>query len=140
MKHYFLLGSTACKILREEGLDECREYLRKVKHRLIEVYDTENGSIGDFAKEIVNYHEVIQIPEQDYNFLMKKKKSPKELYQEQLYLMEVIRIETGINIVTCGHCGTVILRRLDDEDIECYSDECKDNEAMGLCDCPDLFY
>ena len=73
----------------------------------------------------------------------------RELAQEQLDLMNVIRAKANINIVTCGNCGTILLHEMelisdgefislkdDDNSIECY--DCK--TKMDLCDCPDLWY
>ncbi len=42
----------------------------------------------------------------------------------------------NINIVTCGHCGSVLLHELNDKPIECAS--CK--HELEQCDCPDLWY
>jgi hypothetical protein len=67
-------------------------------------------------------------------------KSRKELAQEQLDLMNDIRAKANINIVTCGHCGTILLHEMkqinEENTIVCIG--C-DNE-MELCDCPDLWY
>lgn len=73
----------------------------------------------------------------------------RELAQEQLDLMNVIRAKSNINIVTCGNCGTILFHEMklisdiefisfkdDDNSIECFG--CK--TKMELCDCPDLWY
>lgn len=60
----------------------------------------------------------------------------KELAEKQIELQEKIQRESSVNIVTCGHCGSVILHEMSDEVIECYS--CK--SEMDVCDCPDFWY
>ena len=42
----------------------------------------------------------------------------------------------GINIVTCGNCGTIILVKWKREEYYCY--EC--DKSGEPCDFPDLFY
>jgi len=56
--------------------------------------------------------------------------------RHQVDLMREVLNKTDINLVTCGHCGSILLHRLDDEIINCYS--CK--RDMESCDCPDFFY
>lgn len=67
-------------------------------------------------------------------------KSKRELVINQLALMDDIRAKANINIVTCGHCGSVLLHEMksinDDNTIVCFDCERK----MDLSDCPDLFY
>lgn len=64
-------------------------------------------------------------------------KTKRDLVISQLELMNHIRTYANINIVTCGHCGSVILHETDLEGtITCY--DCK--SEMDLSDCPDLFY
>jgi hypothetical protein len=61
----------------------------------------------------------------------------KKLIKEQAELAKLIRQKTGVNIVTCGNCGAIVLHDVKKE--ECL--ECHDcHSMMGLCDCPDLFY
>lgn len=66
--------------------------------------------------------------------------SRRELVEEQMRLMEVIRDKTSINIVTCGNCGTILLHEMkpinEDNSITCFS--CK--SEMELSDCPDYWY
>lgn len=50
--------------------------------------------------------------------------------------MDEIRAKANINMVTCGHCGSILLHRMKDEIINCYS--CK--RDMSLDDCPDYWY
>ena len=54
--------------------------------------------------------------------------------------LELMRQKAGINIVTCGHCGSVILHEQKpigvEQTINCY--DC--GEDMDTTDCPDLFY
>ena len=43
----------------------------------------------------------------------------------------------GFNLVTCGHCSTLIIHRCDDNDnIDCHG--C--GQEMAKSDCPDYFY
>lgn len=64
-------------------------------------------------------------------------KSKRDLVIEQIELMNHIRTYANINIVTCGHCGSLILHHTDLEGtLTCY--DCK--SEMDLSDCPDLFY
>lgn len=64
----------------------------------------------------------------------------RETVIQQLELMERIRQKAGINIVTCGHCGSVILHEQKpigvEQTINCY--DCGND--MDTTDCPDLFY
>ena len=63
-----------------------------------------------------------------------------KLAQEQLALMNIIREKANVNIVTCGHCGTILLHKRksadDDFSITCY--HCK--TKLSISDCPDLWY
>jgi len=67
-------------------------------------------------------------------------KTKRELAQEQLQLMNNISYYANINIVTCGHCGTILLHEFKsinkDNTIVCFG--CK--REMALSDCPDLWY
>ena len=64
----------------------------------------------------------------------------RELVIEQLNLMNKIVQEANVNIVTCGHCGSVNLHEIkpmeQEQFITCY--DCK--SELELCDCPDFFY
>ena len=63
-------------------------------------------------------------------------KTRRELAQEQLDLMNDIRAKANINMVTCGHCGTILLHEMNEEDIECFG--CKN--VLDQSDCPDFWY
>jgi hypothetical protein len=68
-------------------------------------------------------------------------KSKRDLAQEQLNLMEIIRDKSNINMVTCGNCGTILLHEMksiheDNHDITCFG--CK--QEMDFSDCPDYWY
>lgn len=67
-------------------------------------------------------------------------KTKRELAQEQLDLMDIIRGKANINMVTCGHCGTILLHEMrsinEDNTIVCFG--CK--RTMDLSDCPDYWY
>ena len=54
----------------------------------------------------------------------------------QLELQKEVVAKSGINIVTCGNCGSTLLHRIEDENLKC--DDC-DFESE-LCDFPDLNY
>ena len=55
---------------------------------------------------------------------------------EQIDLQEEIQKKAQINIVNCGSCGSVLLHRINDEDIEC--PYC--NFISEPSDFPDFFY
>jgi predicted RNA-binding Zn-ribbon protein involved in translation (DUF1610 family) len=52
----------------------------------------------------------------------------------QYSLRQAILVATGINIVTCGDCGQVMLHRIEEVEITCT--ECGFTSEM--CDFPDL--
>jgi hypothetical protein len=60
----------------------------------------------------------------------------RELAEKQIELQGRVIALANVNIVTCGHCGCVLLHELNDELIECAS--CK--HELAQCDCPDLWY
>ncbi len=59
----------------------------------------------------------------------------RDLILEQIRLQENIK-NGGVNLVTCGNCGAVILHATDKETITCYDCE----SEMDLSDCSDMFY
>lgn len=63
------------------------------------------------------------------------KKTNKKLWEKQIQLQERMQ-ENGMNLVTCGNCGTVIIHDLKSDDVECH--EC--NGTYDSSDCPDIFY
>jgi uncharacterized CHY-type Zn-finger protein len=62
--------------------------------------------------------------------------SKKEKFLHQIALQNKAIADAGVNIVTCGHCGEIILTDIYAEVIEC--PHC--NSVMEHCDCPDLYY
>jgi hypothetical protein len=60
----------------------------------------------------------------------------RQLAEKQIELQNRVIALANINIVTCGHCGSVLLHELNDKPIECAS--CK--HELDQCDCPDLWY
>lgn len=64
---------------------------------------------------------------------MEKKRN---LIINQIELMDDVRSDAKINIVTCGNCGTVLLHKLSDEQIHCF--DC--DRVLDVSDCPDLYY
>jgi hypothetical protein len=69
------------------------------------------------------------------------KKTRRQLAQEQLDLMDIIRAKAGINMVTCGHCGTILLHdkdlEFDKEPLVCFG--CG-TEHVDPSSCPDYWY
>ena len=63
---------------------------------------------------------------------MSKTREEKRL--EQYKLQQEIVEKSGVNIVTCGNCGSVVLHRVGDEEIEC--PDC--DFVSEPCDFPDL--
>jgi hypothetical protein len=62
----------------------------------------------------------------------------RKLAKKQIELMKKIQKESGVNIVECGNCGTILLHEIDlnVDTVECFG--CK--EEMAKCDCPDYWY
>lgn len=56
--------------------------------------------------------------------------------ENQLQLQREVVEKSGINIVTCGNCGSTILHRITDEEIKC--PDC--GYESEPCDFPDLNY
>lgn len=54
----------------------------------------------------------------------------------QLELQLEVVAKCGINIVTCGNCGSTLLHRIQDETLEC--PDC--GYGSEPCDFPDLNY
>jgi hypothetical protein len=69
------------------------------------------------------------------------KKTRRQLAQEQLDLMDIIRAKAGINMVTCGHCGTILLHdnnlEFKEEPLVCFG--CG-TEHVDSSSCPDYWY
>ena len=66
----------------------------------------------------------------------KAMKTKRELAEKQIELQDRVIALANINIVTCGHCGCVLLHERNDELIECAC--CK--HELDQSDCPDLWY
>jgi len=54
----------------------------------------------------------------------------------QLELQKEVVAKSGINIVTCGNCGSTLLHRIEVEEMKC--PDC--GFESELCDFPDLNY
>jgi hypothetical protein len=54
----------------------------------------------------------------------------------QIELQNRVIAQAGVNIVTCGHCGSIVLHDIKAEEIDC--PYC--NRVMEVCDCPDYLY
>lgn len=61
-------------------------------------------------------------------------KTKREIAENQIRLQEEIQ-SAGVNLVTCGNCGSILLHDLKDETIECFC-----GSEMDLHDCPDYWY
>lgn len=56
--------------------------------------------------------------------------------EKQIALQNRMVLELGINLVTCGGCGDVLLHEIDEDEIECPHCDFKSDP----CDFPDFFY
>ncbi len=63
-------------------------------------------------------------------------KTKRQLAEKQIELQNRVIALANINIVTCGHCGSVLLHERNDELITCAC--CK--HELDQSDCPDLWY
>lgn len=61
-------------------------------------------------------------------------KTKREIALDQIELQERIQ-KIGINLVTCGSCGTVLLHELKKETVECLC-----GLSLDSHDCPDIWY
>ena len=60
----------------------------------------------------------------------------REKLLQQIALQNKARNEANVNIVTCGHCGSIVLHDIYTTEIDCpYCDK-----VMDVCDCPDYLY
>lgn len=59
----------------------------------------------------------------------------KRLKTEQVELQLEMQSK-GLNIVSCGNCGTILIHKVGKENIVCH--DC--GEHMSLSDCPDVYY
>ena len=63
-------------------------------------------------------------------------KTKRQVAEKQIELQERIQA-SGINVVSCGNCGSVMFHEISDEsDIQCI--DC--DMLMAQCDCPDFWY
>lgn len=61
-------------------------------------------------------------------------KTKREIALEQIELQEEMQ-NNGLNVVSCGNCGTILLHNTGEEEIDCLC-----GNTMSLSDCPDLWY
>ena len=111
------------------------EYTESEKEALDEdvlFYLDEWAEIADFFDEDGSNDFVVTSVEPIY----KLDKTKRDLIIAQIHLSDEIKQKSGINVVTCGNCGSVILHKLSDENINCY--DC--GNEMSTSDCSDLFY
>ena len=108
-------------------------------HRVLELRDGElifvNGDLttysidnGDY--ELSDFEDIIRIETEGRD----KERRDKALLEQYDLAQEVIA-KSGINIVTCGNCGSVNLHRLGEEEISCV--DC--GFESEPCEFPDLF-
>ena len=108
-------------------------------HRVLELRDGElifvNGDLttysidnGDY--ELSDFEDIIRIETEGRD----KERRDKALLEQYDLAQEVIT-KSGINIVTCGNCGSVNLHRVDAEEISCV--DC--GFESEPCEFPDLF-
>lgn len=109
---------------------------------------TDNGTIKEIIQEQNHFFVRVTEPDgevtesQDYNTIEKAKesigikivKTKQEIVLEQIELQEQIQ-SAGFNIVECGNCGTVLLHKRGEDEIDCFC-----GHTMALSDCPDLYY
>lgn len=55
--------------------------------------------------------------------------------ESQFKLLQELINKAGINVVTCGMCGDVLLHRVNEDEVSCPHCEFKSDP----CDFPDLF-
>lgn len=61
-------------------------------------------------------------------------KTKREIVLDQIELQERIQ-KIGINLLTCGNCGGVLLHESKNETVECLC-----GSKLAECDCPDYWY
>ena len=61
-------------------------------------------------------------------------KTKRDIVLHQIELQEQIQ-KIGINLLTCGSCGTVLLHELKNEKVECLC-----GLSLDSHDCPDYWY
>jgi len=67
---------------------------------------------------------------------MSKKQNTRKKILQQISLQNKVKALANVNIVTCGHCGSIVLHDLSATEIDCpYCDT-----IMDTCDCPDYLY
>ena len=136
MKHLLLLVESS-----EKTSSSGNKYISVdlYDHRVLELRDGElifvNGDLttysidnGDY--ELSDFEDIIRIETEGRD----KERRYKVLLKQYDLAQEVIA-KSGINIVTCGNCGSVNLHRLEDTEITC-ADCGLESEP---CDFPDLF-
>jgi len=67
------------------------------------------------------------------NNIMEKKRL---LVEKQIDLQLRMQSLANVNLVTCGHCGSILLHDRKDETIECFGCE----KTLDVSDCPDYWY
>ena len=60
----------------------------------------------------------------------------RELVINQIELQKRIQQLAKVNVVTCGHCGTVLYHDIKDEEIVCFDCE----NILDIRDCPDFWF
>ena len=88
------------------------------------------GRIDSEDVEYVDYTGELSFDEWDEHFNFDK-----DLLKKQIELQEEMQSK-GLNLVTCGNCGTTIIHKTHSEEISCHGCGFKSEP----CDFPDLFY
>lgn len=63
-------------------------------------------------------------------------RTKKEIVKEQVQIQHEMQM-AGFNVITCGHCGSILLHRTPKEPFEI---DCLCGRTMDLSDCPDYWY
>jgi LSD1 subclass zinc finger protein len=58
----------------------------------------------------------------------------KKSIKNQISLLNEIKDNLNINIVSCGNCGTILAHRIGETKVKCFGCDID----MNLSDCPDL--
>ena len=63
-------------------------------------------------------------------------KTVREKVIEQIRLQEKMQKLSGVNLLTCGNCGTILLHDIKENQVDCFA--C--GNMIDQSDCPDYWY